>query len=172
MHDPDRRATPRQQAAASTSAPEATTASTLSAPIATEVSAFFTAKVPPKPQHWSAPAKSTRRRPSTAPSSRCGRSPMRSSLSEWQVGWNATACGNRAPTEVTPRSSTRNSLSSRTRGATASTAPGNAASPLSAATVAWWWRIIAAHDAEGVTTTSNPANASVNPRTSGTHAGR
>ena len=28
------------------------------------------------------------------------------------------ACGNRAPTEVTPRSSTRNSLSSRTRGAT------------------------------------------------------
>ena len=40
--------------ATSTSAPESTTLRALSAPIATEVSEFFTANVPPKPQHDSA----------------------------------------------------------------------------------------------------------------------
>ena len=39
--------------ATSTSAPVSRTCRALSAPIATEVSAFFTAKVPPKPQHSS-----------------------------------------------------------------------------------------------------------------------
>ena len=40
-----------------------------------EVSAFFTAKVPPKPQHSRASGSSTRSMPRTARSSRRGRSP-------------------------------------------------------------------------------------------------
>ena len=66
VHDPDRRAAPRQQAAdvhqarrvGRASAPRRRsrrTSSTLSSPIAIEVSAFFTANVPPNPQHSSAP---------------------------------------------------------------------------------------------------------------------
>ena len=65
MHDPDRRAGTGQHpadvhqaggisAAATTLAPESTMARTLSLPIASEVSAFLTENVPPKPQHWSA----------------------------------------------------------------------------------------------------------------------
>ena len=38
-----------------------------------------------------------------------GRSPIPSSRTEWQVGWNATVCGKRAPTSVTPSTSMRNS---------------------------------------------------------------
>ena len=53
-----------------TSAPEPSTSSTLSRPIATDVSAFLTAKVPPNPQHASDRGRSTRVRPSTAASSR------------------------------------------------------------------------------------------------------
>ena len=97
--------------------PRPATSSTLSMPIATDVSAFLTANVPPNPQHASDRGRSTRVRPSTAASSRRGRSPTPSSRIEWQVGWSATACGKRAPTSVTPRTSTRNSLSSWTRGA-------------------------------------------------------
>ena len=111
-----------------TSAPDPRTSSTLSRPIATDVSAFLTANVPPNPQQASDRGRSTRVRPSTAASSRVGRSPTPSSRVEWQVGWNATVCGNRAPTSVTPRTSTRNSLSSRTRGATAATRSDSAAS--------------------------------------------
>ena len=59
----------------------------LSASIAVEMSAFFTANVPPKPQHSSAPGSSTRSIPRTARSSRSGLSPTRSIRSEWQVGW-------------------------------------------------------------------------------------
>ena len=58
-----------------TSAPVSSTWRTLSAPIATDVSAFFTANVPPKPQHASAPAARPGRGPRTARSSRSGRSP-------------------------------------------------------------------------------------------------
>ena len=43
--------------------------------MAAETSGFFTAKVPPKPQHSSAPGSSTSSRPATARSSRSGRSP-------------------------------------------------------------------------------------------------
>lgn len=44
------------------------------------------AVVPPKPQHSSAPGRSTSRRPRTFRSSRRGRSPTPSIRSEWQVG--------------------------------------------------------------------------------------
>ena len=59
----------------------------LSASIAVDVSEFLTAKVPPKPQHWSASGSSTRSRPRTARSSRNGLSSTRSIRSEWHVGW-------------------------------------------------------------------------------------
>jgi hypothetical protein len=65
-----------------TSAPVESTDAILSASIAVDVSAFFTANVPPKPQHWSAAGSSTRSRPRTARSSCSGRSPTRSSRSE------------------------------------------------------------------------------------------
>ena len=62
MHDPDRRAAPGQQAAdvhqarrvgggQDLGAASRATSSTLSSPIATDVSAFLTANVPPNPQH-------------------------------------------------------------------------------------------------------------------------
>ena len=73
--------------ATSTSAPVSRTWRTLSPPMATDTSAFFTAKVPPKPQHSSACGSSTRSMPRTARSSRNGRSPTPSIRSEWQVGW-------------------------------------------------------------------------------------
>ena len=73
--------------AVTTSASVASTADILSASIAVEVSAFLTAKVPPNPQHWSAPSSSTRSMPRTARSSCSGLSPTRSRRSEWQVGW-------------------------------------------------------------------------------------
>ena len=59
----------------------------LSASIAPETPAFFTANVPPKPQHSSAPGSSTSSIPRTARSSRSGRSPRRSMRRPWQVGW-------------------------------------------------------------------------------------
>ena len=79
----------RQEAspAVQTSACVESTLAILSVSIAVEVSAFFTANVPPKPQHWSAAGSSTRSSPRTARSSCSGRSPTRSSRSEWQVGW-------------------------------------------------------------------------------------
>ena len=73
--------------ATSTSAPVSRTCRALSEPIATDVSEFFTANVPPKPQHSSAPGSSTSRSPRTCRSSRVGRSPTPSIRSEWQVGW-------------------------------------------------------------------------------------
>ena len=73
--------------ATSTSAPVSRTCRALSAPIATEVSEFLTAKVPPKPQHSVADGRSTSRSPRTASSSCRGRSPTPSIRSEWQVGW-------------------------------------------------------------------------------------
>ena len=73
--------------ATSTSAPVSRTWRALSEPIATETSAFFTAKVPPKPQHSSAVGRSTSCRPRTLRSSRVGRSPTPRSRSEWHVGW-------------------------------------------------------------------------------------
>ncbi len=72
------------------SAPLATTAASFSSSIAAETSAFFTANVPPKPQHSSASGSSTSSTPGTARSSRSGASPTRSSRSEWHVGWYAT----------------------------------------------------------------------------------
>jgi hypothetical protein len=59
----------------------------LSASMAAETSGFFTAKVPPNPQHDSASGSSTRSIPRTSRSRRSGRSPTRSSRREWQVGW-------------------------------------------------------------------------------------
>ena len=50
-----------------TSAPVARTLRILSASIAVEVSAFFSANVPPKPQHWSARGSSTRSMPAHRP---------------------------------------------------------------------------------------------------------
>ena len=73
--------------ATSTSAPVSRTWRALSETIATDVSAFLTANVPPKPQHSSARGSSTRSSPRTARSSRTGRSPTPSIRSEWQVGW-------------------------------------------------------------------------------------
>ena len=73
--------------AVQTSAPVLLTCRILSASMALEVSAFFSAKVPPKPQHSSAPGSSTRSIACTACSSRSGLSPTRSIRSEWQVGW-------------------------------------------------------------------------------------
>ena len=63
------------------------TAASLSASIAVDVSAFLSANVPPKPQHWSAPGSSTRSMSRTARSSRSGLSPTCSIRREWQVGW-------------------------------------------------------------------------------------
>ena len=73
--------------ATSTSAPVSRTWRALSAPIATEVSAFLRAKVPPKPQHSVAIGRSTSSIPRTCSSSRCGRSPTPSIRRLWQVGW-------------------------------------------------------------------------------------
>ena len=81
VHDPDRRsppATAARRCASGTTCrprsgprrPEPSTSSTLSRPIATDVSAFLTANVPPNPQHASDRGRSTRVRPSTAASSR------------------------------------------------------------------------------------------------------
>ena len=74
-------------AAVQTSAPVSRIRRSLSVSIAVEVSAFLTAKVPPKPQHCSAAGSSTRSMPRTARSSRSGASPTFSSRSEWHVGW-------------------------------------------------------------------------------------
>ena len=114
----------------------------LSESIAIDVSAFLTANVPPKPQHSSAAGRSTRSIPRTASSRRRGRSPMRSSRSEWQVGCRVTRCGNEAPTSVTPMRSTSSSVSSNTRSATAGQ----------------WRRTCATHEAEGETTVSQAPN--------------
>ncbi|TWH35230.1 hypothetical protein L600_000100002340 [Isoptericola variabilis J7] len=73
--------------AVSTSAPVARTCAVLSASIAADVSAFFSANVPPNPQHDSASGSSTRSIPATARSRRSGRSPTCSMRSEWHVGW-------------------------------------------------------------------------------------
>ena len=69
-----------------TSARDCLTAATLSAHIAADTSLFFTANVPPNPQHVSASGRSTRSRPRTARSSRSGASPTCIMRSEWQVG--------------------------------------------------------------------------------------
>ena len=68
--------------ATSTSAPVERTCAALSDPIATDVSQFFTANVPPNPQHSSARGSGTRSIPATAANSRVGRSPTRSIRSE------------------------------------------------------------------------------------------
>ena len=73
--------------AAAYCAPVRRMAAILSASIADDTAAFFSANVPPNPQHCSASGNSTRSMPSTARSSCSGRSPTRSSRSEWQVGW-------------------------------------------------------------------------------------
>src|SRR5579885_1260436 len=73
-------------AAAQTSACVSSTLRTFSLSIAREVSAFFTAKVPPKPQHSCAPGSSTSSRPRTARSRRRGASPTCRKRREWQVG--------------------------------------------------------------------------------------
>ncbi len=73
--------------AVQTSAFEASTFDILSASIAVEVSAFFTANVPPNPQQTSASGSSTSASPRTARSSCSGLSPTRSIRSEWHVGW-------------------------------------------------------------------------------------
>ena len=59
----------------------------LSASIAVETSAFFTANVPPNPQQVVASGSSTRSMPRTARSRRSGRSPTFSRRSPWHVGW-------------------------------------------------------------------------------------
>src|ERR671910_264247 len=80
---------PAQQTSASVSR----TCRSLSPSIAMEVSAFLTAKVPPKPQHSFDSGSSTKSMPCTAVSSFTGASPTFSILKEWQVGWYVTRCG-------------------------------------------------------------------------------
>ena len=169
VHHPDRRApraTAGRRCASGTTCrrrsgprrPEPSTSSTLSRPIATDVSAFLTAKVPPNPQHGLGSGQvdeGQARRPRRAAA--CGRSPTPSRRVEWQVGWNATVCGKRAPTSVTPEDvdqelgqledPRRDRGDPRRQGAVVRRA-------LPPATVGWWWRTIAAHDPDGVTTTS------------------
>ena len=70
-----------------TSAPVPVTEASLSSSIAAEVSAFFTANVPPKPQHSADPGRSTSSSPRTRERRRSGRSPTCSRRAEWQVGW-------------------------------------------------------------------------------------
>ncbi len=101
----------------------------LSWSIAVDVSAFFTAKVPPNPQQASASGSSTRSIESTALSSRSGLSPTRSMRREWQVGWYVTRCGKYAPTSVAFSTSTRNSESSYVLAFTVATPARSAASP-------------------------------------------
>ena len=125
-------------AAVQTSARVSRMRRSLSESIAIDVSAFLTAKVPPNPQHSCGSSRSTSSSPCTASSSRFGRSPSFSSRSEWHVGCSVTRCGNVAPTSTTPSRSTRNSVSSYTRSATAGQ----------------WSRTIPTHDADGETTAS------------------
>src|SRR5690606_16982389 len=68
--------------AVATSAPVASTLRILSASMAVDVSAFFSANVPPNPQHWSASGSSISVIPRTRRSSRSGLSPTRSIRSE------------------------------------------------------------------------------------------
>src|SRR5581483_1062507 len=72
-------------AATHISARVSSTLRTFALSIASEVSAFFTAKVPPKPQHSFAPGSSTSSRPRTARSRRTGASPTCRKRNEWQV---------------------------------------------------------------------------------------
>src|SRR6185437_5976953 len=67
----------RQELSAATRycAPVPTALASLSVPIATETSGFLIEKVPPNPQHSSAPGSSASSSPATARSSRTGRSP-------------------------------------------------------------------------------------------------
>ena len=60
--------------------------------MAVETPAFLTAKVPPKPQHWSLLRQLDQRRgPRTAlKQTRCGLSPRCSDRSEWQEVWSVT----------------------------------------------------------------------------------
>ena len=109
------------------------THATLSASIATDTSAFFSAKVPPKPQHSSLCGSSMSRSPWTASSRRVGRSWSRNDRSEWQEVCNVTEYGKVAPTSVTPSVSTSSSVNSWIRGSTSATCVRSAASPVSVA---------------------------------------
>src|ERR687894_732235 len=71
--------------AAQTSASVSRTRLSLSPSIAAEVSAFFTANVPPNPQHCSASPSSTRSIPRTLRKSSSGASPTFSIRREWQA---------------------------------------------------------------------------------------
>ena len=82
-----------ESTAQTTSARVSSTLRILSASIAVDTSAFFTANVPPNPQHSSASGSSTSSSPRTEESSRSGPSPTRSARSEWHVGWYVTLCG-------------------------------------------------------------------------------
>ena len=106
---------------------------TLSLPIAVETSAFFTAKVPPKPQHSSLCGSATKSRPRTAASSRAGWSVRCSDRSEWQDVCSVTVCGKDAPTSVTPSLSTSSSENSNTRPRKSPTSAWSGASPDAAA---------------------------------------
>ena len=136
--------------AVQTSARVSSTRRSLSPSMAIETSAFLTAKVPPKPQHSSASSSSTRSIPRTARSSRCGRSPMCSARTEWQVGCSVTRCGNDASVSSTPSTSTRNSVSSYTGGP-----PGRRS------------RTKPTHEALGETIASAPSNTRANRSSSG-----
>ena len=65
------------RSAQTASAPEASISAILSSSMAVDTSAFFTANVPPKPQHSSASGRSTSSTPPTARSRRNGASPTR-----------------------------------------------------------------------------------------------
>ncbi len=97
-------------AAHSTSAPVDSALRTLSAPIAADTSAFFSARCRRTQQHSSAPGSSTSSSPLTARSSRRGRSPSprpRSPVAGRMVGRPCAGSRRRRPSP--PSTSTRNS---------------------------------------------------------------
>ena len=103
--------------ATSTSASVSRTCRALSAPIATETSAFFTANVPPNPQHSSAPRAGrpgSARAPPPAAVAAGRRRPA--AAASGTSGGRSRGAGSTRPTSVTPSTSTRNSLSSWTFG--------------------------------------------------------
>ena len=125
----------------STSAPVSRTCRALSASIAIEVSAFFTAKVPPKPQHSSAPGSSTRSRPRTARSSRSGRSPTPQHpqrVAGRVVGHPVREVRADVGRRRARRRGTRRAR--RSAGRASATPAASAGSPARRATIACWWR--------------------------------
>ena len=92
-------------------------ASILSSRIALDVSAFLTANVPPNPQHSSDRGSSASSRPRRPEELGRGVADTQRREASDRSGGTSRAAESDAPTSATPRRSTSNSVSSRTRGA-------------------------------------------------------